>query len=378
MIITIQRAPRWAEGENRPNQLDDGVWKPDPAAFGRFSQAVAERYSGAFAPSTGSTLPRVRYFQPWNEPNLRNHLMPQYDQETGEAVSVDAYRELLAEAVDGIRAADAIRRPGGPASTIVVAGTSPIESVAPSEGVEGTRVGPERFWREFLCLDPELEPIPASDCPRAEFDVFDHHPITQMDPRIPGPGDSVRIADYSDLTRIVRAAEAADTVLPLDRTRPLWATEIYWKTNPPSTRASGVPLETAAAYLQRGIKMLYDDGVSLQINFFLADLPKLTTIPYRPGGLLYNDLEPKPSFTAFRFPFVADRITYERVSAWGRSPSTGRLRIQRRAGGRWKLVKEVSVRRGAPFRVRLRLTGRAPLRAKVGGDKSLVYRYPTG
>ena len=41
-------------------------------------------------------------------------------------------------------------------------------------------------------------------------------------------------------------------------------------------------------------------------------------------------------------------------------------------------MKEVSVRRGAPFKVRLRLTGLAPLRAKVGGDKSLVYRYRTG
>ena len=38
---------------------------PDPAAFGAFARALAARFSGSF-----QGLPRIRYFQAWNEPNI--------------------------------------------------------------------------------------------------------------------------------------------------------------------------------------------------------------------------------------------------------------------------------------------------------------------
>jgi hypothetical protein len=41
-----------------------GFRRPDPVAFGRFVLAAAERYSGRF-----QGLPRVRFWQAWNEPN---------------------------------------------------------------------------------------------------------------------------------------------------------------------------------------------------------------------------------------------------------------------------------------------------------------------
>ena len=73
VLITIYSAPDFAEGSNRPNGAAPGTWKPDPGAFGDFATAVASRYSGNFA-----GLPRVRYFQAWNEPNLSVYLTPQY------------------------------------------------------------------------------------------------------------------------------------------------------------------------------------------------------------------------------------------------------------------------------------------------------------
>src|SRR4029079_14526159 len=67
-------APRWAEGANCPGtaQAPTGSWRPDPAAFGQSSTALARRYSGTF-PDPGNlraALPHVRYYRVWNEPNL--------------------------------------------------------------------------------------------------------------------------------------------------------------------------------------------------------------------------------------------------------------------------------------------------------------------
>ena len=37
VILTLQRAPNWAEGTDEPAGLAQGVWKPDPVAFGDFA-----------------------------------------------------------------------------------------------------------------------------------------------------------------------------------------------------------------------------------------------------------------------------------------------------------------------------------------------------
>lgn len=70
-MFTIYSAPDYAEGADRPATATPGSWRPDPAAFGAFAEAVARRYSGA------NGLPRVRYFEAWNEPNLDVYLAPQ-------------------------------------------------------------------------------------------------------------------------------------------------------------------------------------------------------------------------------------------------------------------------------------------------------------
>src|SRR5436305_1954139 len=78
VLINITGAPSWAEGPNRPSNVRPGTWKPDPAALAGFTQATARRYDGLFRdPSRpGAALPRVRYWQAWNEPNLGTYLTP--------------------------------------------------------------------------------------------------------------------------------------------------------------------------------------------------------------------------------------------------------------------------------------------------------------
>ena len=51
---------------------------PSPARYAQFAKAAARRYSGIFSLPAGETeaLPRVRYWQPWNEPNAGANLSP--------------------------------------------------------------------------------------------------------------------------------------------------------------------------------------------------------------------------------------------------------------------------------------------------------------
>jgi hypothetical protein len=55
----------------------------------------------------------------------------------------------------------------------------------------------------------------------------------------------------------------------------------------------------------------------------------------------------------------------------------GQLAIQRRSGGGgWRTIKKLNVKREAVFNTRVRVKGRAKLRARVGADQSLVWRLP--
>ena len=93
VMLTLYRAPSWAEGADRPVSAPAGSWKPDPGAFGDFVHAVAERYRG-----------QVSYYQAWNEPNLRSYLSPQYRGKR--AVSPAVYRRLLNALYTEVHAVD--------------------------------------------------------------------------------------------------------------------------------------------------------------------------------------------------------------------------------------------------------------------------------
>src|SRR5207302_6245250 len=94
-----------------PRNVQDGTWKPDPAQVGQFAKAAARRYDGRFPdPSQpGATLPRVRYWQAWNEPNLDQYLTPQWIPTHGgnfAAASPNVYRPLLNAFYSAVKSVD--------------------------------------------------------------------------------------------------------------------------------------------------------------------------------------------------------------------------------------------------------------------------------
>ncbi len=70
VLVSIYHAPEWAE---RCQSEVEGICDPDPAMFADFAEAAAKRYSGDLP-----ALPRVRFWQAWNEPNLFLFFMPQF------------------------------------------------------------------------------------------------------------------------------------------------------------------------------------------------------------------------------------------------------------------------------------------------------------
>jgi len=79
MIDLAFWAPRWAVGRAAGNPARQRYWI-DANAFADFATAVARRYSGGFPDPADQdkTLPAVRMFTTWNEPNHPSFLMPQW------------------------------------------------------------------------------------------------------------------------------------------------------------------------------------------------------------------------------------------------------------------------------------------------------------
>ena len=84
-FIYVQTAPAWAESDSC-GSWGIGSCRPSPRSLADFMSAAARRYGGGFA-----GLPRVRYWQIWNEPNLLAYLRPQVDG-SHRPLSPDFYR----------------------------------------------------------------------------------------------------------------------------------------------------------------------------------------------------------------------------------------------------------------------------------------------
>ncbi len=61
---------------------------------------------------------------------------------------------------------------------------------------------------------------------------------------------------------------------------------------------------------------------------------------------------------------------------WGRSPASGRVVIERLAGGAWKPLASRFVARGGTFVVHVPGAGPVTLRAEVGARTSLPWVQP--
>ena len=362
--LTVLAAPSWAEGRNRPSpkKAPYGSWKPNANDFGDFAHALAKRYNGKFV-QDGTTLPRLHYFEAWNEPNLGTYINPQFKGRKNKSAGI--YVKLLNHFYDEVKAVI-------PDAEIVTGGTAPYGD---KPGKRAKKTSPLQFAREVLCLNPKLRRTKCKT--KAKFDIYAHHPINREDPptKHAQRRDDVEIADFNELTKTVRKAEKLHTTGTSGR-HGLWANEVWWQTNPPD-KDEGVPLKTQARWMEQALYLLWKQGASnvsfLQFRDAKYKKGEFTLDSYQTGVYTYKG-KPKPSAHAIAFPFVTDRKG-KKLLAWGKSPQTGKLTIEAKGKGQggFRKVRKLNVKADTVFTTRVNVRGKAKLRARIGKKKSLVW-----
>ena len=354
-LVMIGRAPLWASP-------GDGWARPDPDELALFAQAAATRYSGRFpAPAApGGVLPRVRYWQVWNEPNLLAYLAPQY--ERGRLVSADRYRTMVNRFSAAVKGVD-------PANRVLAGGTGPFRRIENS--------APLTFMRRFLCLRPNLTRIRG--CGPVEFDIWGHHPYTSGGPlhTAVSPND-VSLGDLPAMRRVLRAAVRRGTIR--SSAVAFWVDEFSWDTRPPDP--GGIPPALHARWTAEALYRMWRAGVTLVAWFQLVDYPYTGRCgnPFQSGLYYYAgnvaNARAKHSLAAFRFPLVAFRKRGGRVFVWGRTPQSqpGRVVVEAKVGRRWRRLGTLRTSGGGIFSRRYR---RAPsataVRARFGASRSLSF-----
>jgi hypothetical protein len=356
-MFQVYGAPKWAErcASKDPDQPCD----PDPRRLAEFATAAARRYDGSFG-----TLPRVRYWEVWNEPNLRYFLNPQYRR--GKLVAPAIYRRMLNAFSAAVKS---VRR----SNLVISAGLAPLARPKAA-------IGPLRFMRGVLCMKGRAHPVPSCDA-RVRVDIWATNPYTTGGPTHSAPGpDDVSIGDLPQMRRLLRAAERAGHIRSARPRIPFWVTEFSWDSKPPDP--GGLPLWLHARWASEALYRMWSAGVSTVFWFQLRD-ERASSQPfggvfesglYRNGGAIADD-RAKPTLRAFRFPFVALR-SGRRARVWGRTPDSGpgRVRIESLRRGEWRRSGTLRANRFGVFRGRLPARGRVhQMRARVAGNRSQAF-----
>lgn len=350
--LAVNDVPVWA----RSGQKGPGA-PPNPSDFAKFMRAAAERYSG-----THAGLPRIRYWQIWIEPNVNKFFKPQFAGST--PVAPIKYAALVNAAADAVHAVHADNK-------VIAGGLSPFTVTFG----ELRTMGPMQFMREMLCMTAANKPRPGCSR-RARFDIWSHHPFTTGGPthhaRRP---DDVSLGDLPEMKALLMAAYKAHHVVST-ATPGFWVTEFSWDTNPPDPRA--VPIKLQARWTAESLYVMWKVGISLVTWLDLRDNPYPSEPTqsglYFRGATLAQD-KPKPTLTAFRFPFVA-YAQKRGISVWGRTPlgKPGRVAISQNVTGRWKRLGFLTANRYGIFIGRIQGARTGYLRAQLGGGaKSLPF-----
>ena len=355
-LLQVQSAPTWAEGSNIPNGVPGGTWEPNASDFGQFATAIATRYDG----STPG-VPRVSYWQAWNEPNLNQYLNPQWTSSNAPE-SPTIYRNLENAFYASVKAVSS-------SNYVVAAGTAPYGDPDPGDA----RMQPVTFDQNLLCLNANDQP--TGNCPGPTyFDAIDDHPYVSALCCL-GPtwhaelADDTSIPDMYKIVAALKAGEAAGNVAPAG-SKAVWATELGWNTDPPNpdTQAASSPAQVGK-WATQALYILWSQGVNTVFWYMLADPatePAAGWDSTYEEGLYNGNGTPKPAAAAFRFPFMTNRRTKGLVQAWGRAPSAGTLYIQKLTHNKWTSIIKIKVKADQVFEAPIPLTGSSSFRAVVG------------
>lgn len=258
-IVSVYSTPAWASG-GAVDAIGGPVNRlaPDPKDYGDFMAAVAARYSGHFAAPGGETLPEVRYFEIWNEPNLDGFLQAK---EKGATARLDTYAAMDRAAYPAIKDANAdaqvIVGVGGPRSSTTPTGVGAIE------------------WLRGL----RDRAIP--------LDAYSQHVYPAAAPTV----DTAVVPSWSSIGRVLDELDQWRADPPI----PLYITEAGYTTATTRFRDTKVTEQQQADYLTQiySLPQLRTDRIKTVVWFNLEDNADW------PAGLLDANLAHKPSYDRF-------------------------------------------------------------------------------
>jgi hypothetical protein len=274
VLFSVYGTPSWANGGQGPNHA------PTRATDLRnFAVAAATRYGGGYADAQGKTIPAVKEWLAWNEPNNPIFLVPQFRRSGGKWVvqSASDYAKICTAIYNGVHATLTS------GERVACGGTAPRGNNNPSS----TRpsISPIAFLRAVKKAGLKT------------FDAWAHHPYYS------GPADQ-------PTTRPVTAKGAPATAVTLGNLNDLihevtvlygnkriWITEYGYQTNPPD-RIFGVTYAQQAAYLTQAFGIARrNPRIDMMLWFLLKDDPNPNGWQ---SGLITARGARKPSFAAFQ------------------------------------------------------------------------------
>jgi Glycosyl hydrolase catalytic core len=273
VVMAIYGTPRWAgPAKNRlPRRITD---------LRLFAFAAATRYSGTYEVEVGEneparSLPAVRHWLAWNEPNNPVFLKPQWKKVGGtwRPQSAYDYAKICSAIWAGVHST-------GLANEKVACGvTGPRGNDAPASSRASTSPLVFLTWLRRAGLK--------------RFDAYAHHPYygskTEKPTTMPTSKKSVTLANIGLLINQLNRLYG--------RSKRLWVTEYGYQTRPPD-RLFGVSYATQAKYVHQAIaKARKTRRIDMFVWFLIRDERRLSG--WQSGVVTVNGRR-KPAYRAFQ------------------------------------------------------------------------------
>jgi hypothetical protein len=274
VLFSIYGTPAWANGGKKQN-----VAPTRATDLRNFAYAAARRYSGVWKGDDDRTLPAVREWLAWNEPNNPVFLTPQWRHAANGWVIQSAvdYAKICNAVYNGVhatlqgneRVACGVTAPRGNNEA-----SSPRPSVSPLAFLRAAKKGGLKT-----------------------FDAWAHHPYYA------GPADQPTtkpVTAKGAPTTAVTLGNIGDLIKEVTKlygNKRIWITEYGYQTNPPDS-VYGVSYAKQAAYLKQAFAVARQNPrIDMMMWFLLKDDPNPNGWQ---SGLISASGAKKPSFNAFK------------------------------------------------------------------------------